>query len=161
MYIINICIIIFLFHPFHASVTDIVYKEDSETLEITHRFFIDDMEETLDKTYDSVVDIIKEKGSRKLDSLLTMYIHSKFKLSVDGDDVIYSYLGHEIEDDAVWIFTEAKEFDDEGEILIENSALIEIFPKQTNLVHFNFNDEIKSLRLYSENESGVIRFRED
>ena len=153
--------IIFLFHPFHASVTDIVYKEDSETLEITHRFFIDDMEETLDKTYESVVDILKEKGTPKLDSLLTMYIQSKFIMSVDDETIEFNYIGHEIEEDAVWIYTEAKDFDDQGEIFIENSAMLEIFPKQTNIVHFDFNGEIRSLRLYNENESGVITYRED
>jgi hypothetical protein len=154
-------LIIFLFHPFHASVTDIVYKEDSETLEITHRFFIDDMEETLDKTYESVVDIIKEKGSNKLDSLLNMYIQSKFKMIVDEEEVVYQYIGHEIEEDAVWIYTEVKDFEDDGEIHITNSAMIEIFPKQTNIVHFDFNGEVKSLRLHAENESGTISFKED
>ena len=161
MNLIYIFVVIFLVHPFHASVTDIVYKEDSESLEITHRFFIDDMEETLDKTYESVVDILKEKGTPKLDSLLNMYIHSKFKMIVDDENVEFTYIGHEIEEDAVWIYTEAKDFDDEGEIFIENAAMLEIFPKQTNIVHFDFNGQIRSLRLYNENQSGVIKYRED
>lgn len=148
-------------HPFHVSVTDIVFKEDTETLEITHRFFIDDMEETLDKKYSVAVDILKESGSNRLDSVLNVFIKNHFKLFVDDEFIAYDYLGHETDGDAIWLYCEVKEYDDEGELTVFNNSLIDIFPKQTNLVHFTLNDHVTSIRLYKEHEVDKIKYRED
>ena len=159
-YLFIVYIISFL-HPFHVSVTDIIFKEDDESLQITHRLFIDDMEETLGDTFDISIDIIKEKGTQRLDSLLEIYIFNHFKLYVDGDKLESKYIGHEVEEEAIWVYSEVMDFDDTGKLKVTNKLMTDVFSDQSNLVHFDLNEEITSLRLSKDHHSDVIEYRQD
>ena len=52
----------FTMHKYYLSSTKIEYKKESKTIQITMRFFIDDLQETINRTY--------SKNSRKINFYL-------------------------------------------------------------------------------------------
>ncbi|HEU4472678.1 MAG TPA: DUF6702 family protein, partial [Flavisolibacter sp.] len=49
------------FHPFYISVTEVNHNRADKTLEISCKIFADDLEETLEKSYKTQLDISAEK----------------------------------------------------------------------------------------------------
>jgi len=152
-------VLISALHPFYASVTDIVHKENS--LQITQRFFIDDMEDTLGKTFNRSVSLSDTSTYTLNDSLLGTYIHSKFQLVADGKKCEFTFLGHELEEDAVWLYLEVKNVPTLSTLSIYNIAMFEIFSDQTNIVHVEQRGTIKSVRLFKGQSSDHVSFIED
>ena len=52
-----------LMHKFYVSVTNIQYSEEDNSLQITSRIFIDDLENVLEERYGVIMNLATEKES--------------------------------------------------------------------------------------------------
>jgi hypothetical protein len=145
-------------HPIHVSVTDIEYAQKEKILKITMRMYADDLETTFREQFKQPdLDIIaadKESVNKMGDA----YIKKHFKVSLDGKVQTLNYLGHEQEEGAFLFYVEAINVKKWKTISVVNDMFTEMFEEQSNLVHVNVNDEIKSLRLMRDTPSGNITF---
>ena len=144
------------FHPYHVSVCDVEYNADARALQITHHIFLDDLEETLQKRYEGLLDIVNPSNLMERDRLVEEYVMQHFSVSVNGKPKEGSYLGHELEQDAILCYIEIAGIKKIKKISVNNSLLTEQFEDQTNLVHIKIQGETKSLKLMKGNASGEI-----
>ena len=75
------------------------------------------------------------------------YLKDNFQLAVNGKDFHYDYLGHEVEGDILYCYVEAIKVKKLKKIRVQNRILHELYDDQTNLVHVNNGNGIKSLKL--------------
>ena len=145
-----------VFHPFHVSVCDMTYDPKDKHLKISYRIFLDDLELGMQKhTADPTLDITKI-GSESM--ALEQYILQHLELSVDNKKKALAYVGHEIEEDAMWCYIEIEKLRPFKSITVSNKLLFDVYLDQENLVHLRKNGEVRSLRLSATRSSGEITF---
>ncbi len=149
-----------LLHPFHASICEMEYNSNTKSLEITYRMFLDDLESSLNKKYEADLDIMKVNQKDQVDQLVEKYLKEQFKFWVNGEKVQFDYLGSEIEGYALWCFIEITEVSDLETLDIDNKVMLESFDDQINLVHFNKEDRVRSLKLYKDHSFGTLQLKD-
>lgn len=145
-------------HKFYVSITKIEYVAESESLQIITQFFIDDIEEVLQKRYRPDVSLGTTKETKEDVSLLKEYILQKLNISVNGTPVTLDYLGIDYDVDMVKSYIEVTGIKEVKSVEIEFKALTELFTEQQNIVHFKTAESRKSLILDIDNPKGVLNF---
>ena len=163
MRLILLCSVLFgvhlLDHPFHVSVTDMEHNARNNSIEISHRIFLDDLEMGLRKFHKlDRVDTYKPSNPDKLDSLIGAYLEQKVFFIINGQNFSFNYLGSEQEADARWCYYEIENVKSVKEIEITNVALMEIFDDQQNIIHFKTNGVTKSYKLDKDEKSKIFNF---
>lgn len=149
-----------LMHDFHVSVCEIQFDEKSRALEVTHRIFLDDLEETLKNwSGDRKIDVLAPSDSLKFQEMLGKYIMGNFSISTNGKKSGLRYLGSEIEDDVMYCYIEVTGVKKLKSLGVENTILMEQFDDQVNLVHIlRKGEKTKSLKLDSKRSAGTVSY---
>lgn len=135
-------------HPFHISVMDADYNGQSKSLQISHRLFLDDLEEGLKDFHGlDYIDTVEPEDPKKLDSLINSYLQKKVFFVVNGEDKEFEFYGSELEGDARWCYYEIKSVETLKELEITNVALMDVFDDQQNIMHIKANGKIQSYKL--------------
>jgi len=147
-----------LFHPFYISLTEIRYNPTDQSLEIAQKIFWDDLEIALEEKFNTKVDFLNPKNKADLEKMVQAYLLEKNEIKVNGKKVEISYLGYEIEEEAAWVYLEAKDIPVPKKVEIKNEILISNFESQQNIINFYLEKSPKSLILYKDNEWGELNF---
>lgn len=145
-------------HKFYVSITKIEISEESQSLQIISKIFIDDIEDTLQKRYDPDLSLDTEKETEAHTRLLQKYVLQKFKVEIDGVAYQPEYLGREYENDVVKCYLEIPGIANMNQIEIENSILMDMFDEQQNIIHVKKGKTRKSLVLDKEHPKGMLNF---
>lgn len=145
-------------HKFYVSVMQIEYNESQKSLQIISRVFIDDFEEVLKERYDNSVEIAVDKESEKNDDYIKKYLSQKIKLFIDGEEVSFTYLGKEYEDDLMLCYLEIENVEGFNEIEVSNQVLMDLYEEQQNIIHVKKDNLRKSLILEKGKDRGVLKF---
>lgn len=146
-------------HPIHVSVTEIEFDEKEQALEIVMRVFIDDLELSLRNSRNQPqLDIINPKDGMTTDGLVSDYLKSHFKISLDDKPQRIHYLGHEREAEAFIFYIEVTDVRKWKTISIHNDMIMATHDDQSNLVHVYVNDNVKSLRLTRNTPADKLTF---
>jgi hypothetical protein len=159
--ILHICLIFvtWLAHPFHVSVCDVEFNEKNHSLEISQRIFLDDLEEALRKKSGwTTLDVVNPSDKKRFDALMKEFVLENLSLEVNNKPVALSYLGHELESDAIWCYLEVTGVNNLATITVENKVLIDAFSDQVNLIHIKKEGKIRSLKLHRDNGKGSIDY---
>jgi len=151
-----ISLILSLFHPFHVSVCDVEYNEESESIQLSQRIFLDDLEQALNETYGTSLVIDDESSLDYRDKLVQVYLFENIELGVDGEDLERKFIGSEIEDNALWCYIEYKGIKKFKSLLIKSTVLLETFDDQANIIHFVYGDYEKSIKLDKFKTTGTF-----
>ena len=143
-------------HPFHVSICELAFNEESKMFEISYRIFTDDFENALGEFCDEQVDLLKDYQSDRVRELIDKYISQHFIIWSDGEKVKLNYLGSEHVNDATWNYFESEEVISLDRTKITNDVLFEVFSDQMNLVHFNKGMEKRSFRFDEDNPEVVF-----
>jgi Zn-dependent metalloprotease len=136
------------FHPFHVSVSNIIYKADQKVLQVEQSIFLDDFEEALrDFSGNQKLDIT-EDDSEAINALVKKYLSQHFKVTVDDKSIQMAYLGNEIilDDNVMWCYYEAEKIKSFGSFKVMNDLLTEKFSDQENIIHYKTPSGTKSQR---------------
>ncbi len=147
---------VFSAHPFYVSICELDYNREAESLEISLRIFTDDIENTLQNWSSKKLYLGEPNEIAQADSLLKDYILQVFSIKIDKEKPTLIYLGKEVEQELTWIYLEARNIPDFDEIEISNRLLFQSYPSQTNLVHVNHRQKIKSLLLTKNSPSDKL-----
>ncbi|MTI32193.1 hypothetical protein E1171_15355 [Cytophagales bacterium RKSG123] len=145
-------------HPFHVSVSDMQYNEKSKSIEITHKIFVDDLEEALKDYSGEKIDLAGEENLEKNQELISNYLNEKFHISINGKTVKGTYIGQEEDNGSVWCYVELKNIRKIKEVRVTDKILVDFYEDQTNLVHLKYHGELKSLMLNYKKTEGEIKF---
>lgn len=149
-------ILIAKLHPFHVSVCEVYYNPETESFEISMKIFIDDLELALQKKGATDFTLVNSSDKNKIEKELENYLSLQFKLNVNEDIIPLEFLGYEIKRDAVLCYFESDRVKIIKLVEIENAVISDLYDDQTNLTHFQYNDQMKSLRATKENLIGTI-----
>ncbi len=146
-------------HPLHVSVTEIKFDARDKELEITSRIFLDDLEEAIRlERKQSTLDITNPGAGLTTDQLVNTYLSTRMQIKVDGKSLRITFLGHEIEGDAIVIYAYAPGVKKMKTIEVTNTTITELHEDQSNLVHITREGSTKSLRLMRNSPSDKLLF---
>lgn len=134
-------------HPYHVGSVEINYKSKSKTYEITARFFMDDLENALNKKYGTTLHFGDEKSKVQLNNYLAKYSAEYFRLKSDNQFIKINYLGYEEDREAVDIFLESEKVKPPKKVEAAVSFLYNLFDDQLNIIHIIVNGQRKSQKL--------------
>lgn len=147
--IFSVLILMFgLEHPFHVSVMDAEYNMENGTIQVSHRLFLDDLEDGL-KDFHGIdyVDTVEPENEKYLDSLIAKYLQNKVFFVIDGEEKAFKYFGSELEGDARWCYYEVGDVKNLKQVEITNVALMDVFDDQQNIIHLKAKGKIQSYKL--------------
>ncbi|MCS6969133.1 MAG: hypothetical protein RMJ44_10600 [Cytophagales bacterium] len=145
-------------HPIHISLCEIRFNPSSKQLEITHKIFIDDLENALEHHYQLRTYLATAKEHPDSEKLIERYLRQRFECTANNKPVQWKYLGREYELDAIWIYLEAEQESPLQSIEVRNSVLLELFDDQINFIQVDSSGERKNLRLGRHQEKGWLYF---
>ncbi|MBK7812127.1 MAG: hypothetical protein IPO62_16740 [Saprospiraceae bacterium] len=141
------------FHPHFVSVSHLNYKEESKTLEITHRIFTDDFERALSFRNGQKIDLLNDSLIERNIEVINQYLIQTSSIKVNGQIIIPNFVGFEEDEEAILIYREVN-CEIPKEINIRLNFLTEIISTQNNIVHFKYDKQKKSTQL-SKNKPEV------
>lgn len=136
-----------LFHPFFISMTEINHNEKNKMLEVSVRIFADDLEKSLKKSCNCMVDLRSENEKEKVKRQVSNYLAQHLQIKVDGKLVPLEYLGFQFEAESIWSFLQVKDVAAVGEIEIRNSILHDYTNEQINMLRIRANGKDRSEKL--------------
>ena len=145
-------------HKYYISLTKIDFVEKEKSIQITMRFFIDDIEKTLENRYEIDLKLATNKENKKANIYLERYIASKFEVIINQNVKLYKFLGKEYENDVIFFYLEITDIETINQISIQNRMLFEEFPDQENFVKLDINNSKKTFVLRKENDKEMLNF---
>ncbi|MBJ2172637.1 peptidase E [Aureibaculum sp. A20] len=148
----------FSVHKYYISLIKVDFKPQNESVQITMRIFIDDLQEVLNKTNNISIELGVKDESKEYNSLISKYIKDNFKIKIDSKLYPFQYLGKEYENDIVYIYLELSSIKSIHSIEISDTMLMKYFPSQKNIIKLNINDVKKTFFLTEEAPKDILNF---
>jgi hypothetical protein len=147
-------------HPIHASITTIDLNPRTHSFEIACKIFADDLEEAIRKATGVQLYIGSAKENPKQTAAkIEEYLRQHFRVEADGKALPrWTFVGREIEGDAVWCYLEVQNVPALKRLLVSNTALHDLHDDQTNLVNVSINGTRRSAVLRKGKEVETLEF---
>lgn len=138
-------------HDFHVSIIDVNHNQEKNTIEVSIKIFIDDLEKALtEENKAPKLFLNTKKENQKGNTYIKAYLNKHFKITIDGEPLNGNYLGKEYENDVCWMYVEYTNIKKPKNISIQNSMLLETFSDQANIIHFKSGTTKHSKALQSQ-----------
>ncbi|SFI15585.1 DUF6702 family protein [Halpernia frigidisoli] len=131
-------------HPYHVGSVEFKYNEKSKTFEVSARFFLDDLENAVNKKYGKTVHFNDAKFKDQINVLLKSYCEDYLKIKVNNKAIKLNYLGFEEDKESVDIYLETEAVLNPKKIETAVSLLYSYYDDQMNIVHIIVKDVRKS-----------------
>lgn len=158
-YIFSVLLLVsIIIHPFYISLTEIRYNPKEKSLEISQKIFRDDLENALTSQYRSKVNFLDPGNKADLEKKIKKYILENNDIAINGEKLELTYLGYELEEEAIWCYLEVLKVPIPKTADVKNSILHKNFDAQQNVINFYFGKNPKSLILLNGKDRGLISF---
>ena len=139
-------------HDFHVSKCLVEYNENTKSLEISLHLFIDDFEDALKTIGAEKLFLCTDRESPIAEEWIEKYLKRKLKIELNGQPVLFKYLGKEPASDymAVWCYMEVTDVENFSSIDITNELLLEIFSDQKNIISILGPGKKKEMMLFQK-----------
>ncbi len=128
----------FMMHPVHVSLTNIELDKNSNSFDITFKFFKDDFQSIVAIQTHYLINIDNKDYNDEEISAVADYLNKHFSINwFSGKIIDENFIGKEIDDLAVWYYIKLPLNRVEGSLKIRNSLLLDLFSDQTNLVIYS------------------------
>ncbi|QXP73655.1 hypothetical protein H0I31_12465 [Tenacibaculum sp. AHE15PA] len=148
----------FSVHKYYISLTEIEYKEKTQSVQMIMNVFIDDIENAINKDYNVDLQLTTKDEFKKVDKLFFNYLQKHFRVKINDTNVTYRFIGKEYDGDIVYFYLEIENITNIKTIEIQNDVLINHFPEQQNLIKTSIKKDRKSLFLDKKNDKGLLKF---
>ena len=135
-------------HKFYVTTTNIVYKKEANTLQITSRLFIDDIEFLLQQDSPQLK-LDPDSENLLIDELIEKVLNKTFHIKVDQEWLNYSFVGREYKNDIIQCYMEVELPNTPEIISIKSTIFFNVFKNQQNIIHFKNGSDRKSFLLHS------------
>ena len=144
-------------HKHYISLTKVDFIKDKEVIQVTMKFFIDDIELALENRHGQNMELTTKDENKMANNYMQGYIEQKFKVWVNGEEKAYAYLGKEYENDEVIFYLEIENIPSIETIEIQNSMLFEEFEEQQNYIKLNIETVQKTFILLKANDKEMLK----
>ncbi|MFW2136642.1 DUF6702 family protein [Soonwooa sp.] len=149
--LIAVCVVFSSFkenvHPYHVGSVEFSYNSKTKTFQISGKFFLDDMENALNKKYPKSLKFLDAKGREAINEALKNYCADYMKLKVNNQFVKINYLGFEEDSESVDVYLETEVVNQPQKVETSVSMLYNLFDDQLNIIHIIVNGNRKSEKL--------------
>lgn len=145
-------------HKFYVSVTNVGYSDKDQSLQISSRIFIEDMEKVLLERYNVQAQLATEDEMEGATAYIEKYVRAKFIVRVNGQSMPYDLLAVKYDFDVLICYLEVPNIalSKTASIEIQNDILTDVFDEQQNVVHFKIQDKKKSFVLMRDQNKGML-----
>ncbi len=144
-------------HKHYISLTKVDYIEEKKVVQVTMKFFIDDIELALENRNGQQMELTTKDEHKMANKYLEIYIREKFKVWINEEEKEYTYLGKEYENNEVFFYLELENISDIKTIEIQNSMLFEEFEEQQNYIKLSVKNIRKTFILIKANNKEVLK----
>ncbi|AXP79889.1 hypothetical protein CJ739_793 [Mariniflexile rhizosphaerae] len=145
-------------HKYYISVTQIDYLQNKQSVQITTRIFIDDLEKLLRERYDETITLASVNESNTTDLYIERYLNEKIKIKINNKEANLSFIGKEYDVDIVKCYLEIEGVKKIESFEISNEVLFDLFSDQQNIIKTKINSQQKSVILFRQNPSALLKF---
>ena len=145
-------------HPFFVSVTEVNHNAKTNSLEISCKMFVDDLQIALRQTFKRPVDLSNAKQEADNNKMLNEYILGHFSIGIDNKQASLRFIGFEIEKESVYCYFEADKIAAPKRIVLNNKIMVEFKDEQENIMHVVIRGTRKSTRTDKQNQQAIINF---
>lgn len=131
-------------HPRKEAEIEISFNEHTGKVEIIHRYRLTDAEQALQAVYGAGLDLMADPAAQ---AQFGAYIEDSFALKGQSPDLHLTLVGGEIDQGSVWIYQESDPLPEDGLFLLRNTALMETFPSQVNIVNVRLYGDVQTFLL--------------
>lgn len=146
------------YHPFYVAVTEINHNATDKTLEISCKMFSEDIEQALEKTFNTTLDISVEKDKANFEKYLPDYIGKHLAINVDGKPAKLKFIGFETEKESAYCYFEVDNIASVKKIDLSNSILHDFTEEQINIMHVTVNGKRQSVKLNYPDKTSSLNF---
>ena len=156
----------FLFHDFHVTHTTLHYDDRKESIDITVKVAVDDLEKALEDCGAKNLRISTENQGEGVDELIKGYFKRRLAIFPNNQSIEYNWVGKELSINLhdLYIYFEIINCNQNGMItslLVENSIFTEILPDQTNIVLVEFGEKTHNLIFSNSYTRKNLDFKDD
>ena len=145
-------------HPFYVSVTEVQHNAADKTLEISSKVFADDLEQALEKAFNTSLDITTEKDKANFDKLLPAYFAKHLQFIVDGKPVKLSYVGFEQDKESAYCYFQVDGIAAVKKMDVANSILYDFIDSEINIMHITVNGTRRSTKVAYPEKNASFSF---
>lgn len=146
------------FHPFYVSICQVDHNTESQSLELTFKIFVDDLNTGLKAHTDEKMWIGDEQEHADAETLVQKYLQNRVQFKVNGAPAAFNWIGKEVEEDICWVYMEIPNVPQLTTLEVTNRILLETFADQSNIVHVHANGTEKSMTMRRGQDEGKVVF---
>jgi hypothetical protein len=136
----------FLTADFYSSMTKVDYVEGSKTLKFTTKMNTEHIS--------SAINI--NPNNAGFEAEVKKYVNNKFAVSVNGSPLRLTFTGSQVSGESVWVYFESSGVSNINSLKINNSILLETYPKQINIVNIAYKGVQKTMTFQRGKESNEV-----
>lgn len=145
-------------HPFYLGIVHIKHNSTNKSLESSVKLFVNDLEDALKKQSNKPIDLINGTNKDDLNKLIQAYVKKNMAVKVNNKLVDLSYIGFEVENEIVWIYSEYKNIKSIQTLQVDCSLLYEHIKQQTNIIRVEVNNKEQSTKLNKPEKTAQFSF---
>ena len=145
-------------HDYFYSHCTIDYNADQETVEISLKLDIDNLEEVIEAQGMGSLLLGEENEAPLADEYLSRYFLEHLKLHINGKPVSITYFGKEPKLDVMWCYLEVTDVSSISTLEIENTLFFERFDIQTHIILARILGKRQQDMLNKDKPSAVFEF---
>jgi len=150
----------FTMHKYYISLIQVEHSTKANTVQISMRIFIDDMQEVLQKNFNQTYELaVPDEPVEKVNKDINTYAQKKFGIEVNKVAKPFVFLGKEYEHDVVYLYFEVENITSISEVKITDTMLIDQFPDQKNIIKLAMNDIKKTFFLTRNEPTDSLKFK--
>lgn len=157
IWLLIIPLLAFGIHKHYISLTKIDFIQEKKAVQITMRFFLDDIELALENRTGDTMELATKYENKLADKYLETYVRQKFRIWIDNKEMNYNFLGKEYENNEVFFYLELENIDKIKTVEVENSMLFETYGEQQNYVKLSIEDISKTFILVKSNVKEMLK----
>jgi hypothetical protein len=144
------------FHAYYVSVCEIYHNPKANSLEISMKIFVDDLELAIQKSGRNEFVILDNSNKEEVENEIENYLAERLIIEIDSKITDKELIGYELDNDVLMCYVEIKKVKDFNKIKIRNSIITEVYSEQINLTHLQFKERLKSLKTTKSEPEGFI-----
>ena len=138
----------FTLADFFSSMTKVDYVEGSKTLKFSTKL-----------NSGHISQVLKiNPNTTAFEAEVKKYVNSHIDVYVNGQNKTLTFTGSQVNGETVWVYYEAHGISDISSLKIKNNILLDVFPKQMNLVNIAYKGSQKNMTFMKGKEVNEVSF---
>ena len=145
-------------HKFYVSINQINFVSEKKELQITSRFFIDDVNNALEKKHKSIFYLADKRETTEMIKAFEAYYLENFSIKVNNKTAKLQIVNREIEDDVIILYSVSKNISKISSIEVKNTMLFDFISEQQNIIHIAVLGKKRSALLTVNKSVDVLKY---